>query len=126
MEYEDFKNTVMAFQKNNLFCDAPNNALYCTYKSGGICGGSCWDESKLEEYYNDEPMDEFEEFHEAIKKIVPNISLEQIVEMEKELVKETSLTVDEYYGNCERYVIRYVNLEKFYQYLINNKLIFWE
>ena len=123
MTYSELRKIAKEFQDDFLCENAPKNALYCTHETGGISGGSCWDDSEPEEYYNDDPMDEFEEFHNVIKKIVPNISLEQIEKMENELVKETSEVEYEYYGNEKWYTVRYVNLKDLYDYLIENKLI---
>jgi len=125
MNYNDFKKAVMKFQQDHHGDKTfeGKDILFCTYNTGGVQGGSCWKSSNPQAYTNLKPMDEFEEFYSVLEKFTPNISFLQVKKMEKELVKNVSNTEREWYGNCEDFYIRYVDVKEMYDYMVKNNLI---
>jgi len=92
--------------------------IYCRYESGGVSGGSCWDESDPQPYERDAPKDKMRVLDLVLKEISPDISFLQFREIEK-LVHTNSETEYEYYGNCTEFEIEYIVLSELYDFLEN-------
>lgn len=84
--------------------------VYMRYDSGGVSGGSCWESSNPRRYTNDD-VPKFKVLDLVLQELMPNISYLQFKEIE-ELIKETSDTDYEYYGNSTDYEIRYIVLSE--------------
>lgn len=103
--------------------DISKHFVWMIHETGGVRGGSCWDNSDPQSYHNSDPMPEFTEFYQILERIVPNITFLQAKVMEPIVIKETSDTESEYYGNSIDYAIKYVNLTELYNYLVEKELI---
>jgi len=84
--------------------------IYMRWETGGVSGGSCWDDSDPQPYTSDNEKPKFECLDLVIKELMPNISFMQFREVEK-LIKSTEETDWEYYGNCTNFDIEYIILE---------------
>lgn len=103
--------------------DIERHFIWMSHETGGVCGGSCWDDSHPHPYHNSEPMPQFIAFYQILERVVPNLTFLQAKVMEPIVIKETSDTENEYYGNSTDYAIKYVNLTDLYNYLVEKELI---
>lgn len=87
--------------------------LYQRYISGGMTGGSCWDERT---YYFENEVPEFSILYDVLSVISPELSLKDY-EKTLDLIRENDYTEIDYYGNYDNYEIRYVILEELYNLL---------
>lgn len=84
--------------------------IYIRYETGGVSGGSCWDESDPRPYSLSE-FPEFKVLDMVIKEVNPNISYLKYKEIE-ELIHSNEETEWEYYGNSTDYTIKFVILSE--------------
>jgi hypothetical protein len=113
----DFRNaTIQALDISREF-------LWMSHETGGYSGGSCWDDSDPQPYHNSDPMPQFTAFYQILERVVPNLTFLQAKVMEPIVIKETSDSESEYYGNSTDYAIKYVNLTDLYNYLVEKELI---
>ena len=99
------------------------NFIWMVHETGGVSGGSCWDDSDPQRYYKDDDIPEFLAFDEVVTKVVPNLPYLHYKVICSEFVKEIEYIDEEYYGNCTDYVIKYVSLCDLYAYLIDHDLL---
>lgn len=90
--------------------------IYQRYETGGVSGGSCWDDSDPQPYTNREVKPDWEALDLVLKAICPDISYLKYKDIQA-LVKSTEDTDWEYYGNHTDYEITYLRLEDLYNYL---------
>ena len=83
--------------------------IYMRWETGGVSGGSCWDSSDPQPYEISETP-EFEALDITIKELAPNISYLMYRKIEK-LIKDSTITEWEYYGNCTDFGIKYIVLD---------------
>lgn len=93
-------------------------AVSIKWYTGGISGGSCWDEGDENNHYatTGEEEPEFTDFETIILHFVPNITFVEFRDIRK-LVKQKEWTDYEYYGNSTNYAEKYVYLEDIYNFL---------
>jgi len=89
--------------------------VYMRWSPGGVSGGSCWDSSNPQDYTNDDKP-EFLILDFILKKLKPNITYLDYKELDK-LVKKSSETQWEYYGNCTKWDITFIELSKLEKFL---------
>jgi len=91
--------------------------LYIEWCSGGISGGSCWDDGSKDNHYNvsGESEPEFESLDNLLMKLCPNITFFQYKSLIQKVLESDERTRYEYYGNCTNYIIKMVNLGKLYK-----------
>ncbi len=98
----------------------PNNikelVIYMRWSPGGVSGGSYWDDSDPQPYYNRDPKPKFTVLDLVLKKLKPEISYLEYKEVEK-LIHSNTETDWEYYGNCTDYEIEYIILSDLYKLL---------
>lgn len=103
----------------------PNNVkglvLYQRYETGGVSGGSCWDSSNPQPYYNRDSMPPFKVLDETLRVIAPTLTYLQYKEIE-ELIVSSEETEYEYYGNCTEYQIKYVEVDSLMRMLNHFKI----
>ena len=92
--------------------------IYVFQETGGVSGGSCWDESDPQPYFNHEAMPEFINFYKLLELTVPTLGFLQVKIMEHELIHSFDYTDYEYYGNCTEYSIKYAKLSDIYNWLV--------
>lgn len=89
--------------------------------TGGVHGGSCWDEGDCHhDSYSTGDSPDLKSLDTLLSKICPNITFLQY----KRLLVDTGVqtenkTENEYYGNSSNYAQQYVTLGNLYEALIN-------
>jgi len=84
--------------------------IYQRWNSGGVAGGSCWDEGEGHNYEYSHPDPKFTILEIVLDELCPDITLKNYNEVLK-LIKENETTNWEYYGNYDNYQIRYIRLK---------------
>ena len=110
-------------KKDVNFKDIYLNFVWIVHETGGVSGGSCWDDSDPQYYSTDYDMPEFVAFDEVLTKVVPNLPYLHYKAICSQFVKELDYTDHEYYGNHTDYEIKYVSLCDLYTYLIDHDLL---
>jgi len=85
--------------------------VYMRWESGGVSGGSCWDDSNPERYENRHRKPKFQVLDLVLKELFPSISFLQFREIEN-LIQSNYKTEYEYYGNSTDYEIEYIVLSE--------------
>ena len=89
---------------------------WCT---GGMSGGSCWDDGTEDHHYgvSSSPEPEFEDLDTIMEKLYPEITFMIYKRMAQAIIKTTEYTDIEYYGNYYEYTVKYVDLTDLYEFL---------
>lgn len=95
--------------------------LYIEWTTGGISGGSCWDEgeSRHSAWTSDDPEPEFEDLNKILENICPALSFMQYNALLKKVIVCSSYTESEYYGNSTNHSTKTVNLKTLFEELSN-------
>lgn len=95
-----------------------SNELYIfeQWTTGGISGGSCWDDGTVDNRYHSsgEKEPDFDSLDNILLLFVPNISHLQYKALVKKVVHYTDHTEYEYYGNETSYGIKFVKIRELY------------
>lgn len=83
------------------------------YETGGVSGGSCWDDSDPQSYTVSDPDDKFEILDYLLSELNPRISFLQYKKLEGQIKREEK-TDQEYYGNRTEYVVLSIPLQLIY------------
>ena len=127
MDYSEFLTAVKA-------CDVYiDKALEPTYRrntvegdfiqiswcTGGMSGGSCWDDGKEDHHYSvsSSPEPEFEALDAIMERFYPEITFMTYKRMAQTLIKISDYCDNEYYGNYYNYAVKYVDLKDLYEFL---------
>lgn len=96
-------------------------ALEVSWCSGGMTGGSCWDDGNDVRYYpvDASPEEDFYELDEILEKVCPNITYLQFRNLER-LITQDSRTEDDYYGNYSVYAIKRLKVDDLWNFLVEN------
>lgn len=98
--------------------DTPENPqLRVKWETGGVGGGSCWEDSNPQPYTSNEQPEELTDLDNLLEEIAPNITFLQYRNLAK-LIKNSSYTQNEYYGNCTNYAIKKIYIKELYDYLV--------
>lgn len=94
-------------------------AVSIKWYTGGISGGSCWDDGSQDNHYSSTGEEEpnFDDFENLILHFCPNITFVEFRNI-RGLIKQNDWTEDEYYGNSTNYSEKYVFLEDIYNWLV--------
>lgn len=116
--------TFLEFQsKINVILDQRGaQTLEIRWVTGGVSGGSCWDDSNPTSYHSDEEEPDFEELDKVLEIFASGISFIQY----KKLMKLTSTqdhTEYEYYGNCTYSKTRSISIRVVYDFLQEHGLL---
>lgn len=85
--------------------------IYARHLIGGVSGGSCWETSNPQPFYNDEPDPELsKELDIILENICPNVSYLCYKDISKKITSDDE-TEQEYYGNCADYRIHYLRIK---------------
>lgn len=101
-------------EPNHMPVHIKEPVIYMRWSSGGVSGGSCWDDSDPQPYDNDKPK--FTVLDLVLKKLKPDISYLDYKKVE-ELICDNQDTEYEYYGNCTNYTVEYITLSSLYKLL---------
>lgn len=97
-------------------------AIYQSWETGGMSGGTCWGD-QARPYSEDPGPMELTELDKVLEKLCPSMSFLQYKNMTNEILKTASYTEREYYGNETDYTIKYVLYSKLFSYLKEKGLI---
>jgi len=90
---------------------------------GGMEGGNCWGNEPELYTVNLDPDDlEFTEIDNILENVSPKISFLEYKKLQK-LIEKGEYTEREYYGNYIDYLVLELNVDKFYNFLIEHDLI---
>ena len=93
-----------------------NGCIFHRYETGGVSGGSCWDDSDPQEYHVSKQDNEFRKLDDLLSDVVPKLSFLEYKKINR-LVKHNSEEDTEYYGNCTYYSVEYIMLDVLYDTL---------
>jgi len=99
------------FQPWGIPTDVKELVIYGRYETGGMTGGSCWNDEEPHPYSNDPPDDRLEVLSLTLEKLMPNISYLQYKKISK-LIHNNEETEREYYGNSTDLMIEYIILSE--------------
>lgn len=93
------------------------------WMTGGINGGSCWDDGTSDTHYamDGEPEPEFYELDKIFEAYWVDIPFLKYKEFCRNNVKFETDSVNEYYGNSSNYGIKTVYLQDLYNFLLENR-----
>lgn len=97
--------------------------LFVEWSTGGVSGGSCWDNSNPQPYTNNDKPKELQILDAILENICPSISFLQYKNLVNSLIKYDSRTESEYYGNSTDYTSQMVVLRELYNYLKEHNFI---
>lgn len=106
---------------NNPGSDAALEIITVEWCTGGASGGNCWGDSP-EPRDGDEP-EELVVFDKIIEAVVPDISFLKYKNLCNEVMKSTTYTQSEYYGNYYNYSVKYVIIYDLFRAFKNRDLI---
>lgn len=89
--------------------------LYIKWMTGGMGGGSCWDDGSQPTHHysiDGEPEPDFDDLDTLLLKLCPDITFLQYKKLINGLVKQSSYTEDEYYGNSTTYGVKTISLSE--------------
>jgi hypothetical protein len=95
---------------------------WCT---GGIGGGSCWDDGTRDNHYamNGESEPEFTDLDNILAEFCPKITFLEYKQLCGKLVVQDSESEYEYYGNSTTYGTKTVKCRELFEYLVQKELI---
>ncbi len=94
--------------------------------SGGIGGGSCWNDGESDTHYEmsgDPPPATFEDLNTVLEAFWPNISFLQYQKYIVPLFRNEERTESEYYGNCTRYAYKIISLRDMFVVFNENGIL---
>lgn len=93
--------------------------LKVEWYTGGVSGGSCWDDGDSTHYFeaSNKPPKELKFLDEILEHFNPNINFLQYKNLYNKLVKHDSRTQGEYYGNSSSYASVQIELDDLYEYM---------
>ena len=89
------------------------------WSTGGISGGSCWDDGEKDNHYptSGEIEPEFEELDKVLEHFYPGITHLQYKRLCRQVIETGDYRMNEYYGNSTNYAHKFVRLQKLYDTL---------
>lgn len=121
VEYSAYSD-VQLWSKSKLEGAERVPALTNAWSTGGMSGGSCWNDNPPHHYSNDEPIPQWTTLDNLLEKFCPNITFLKYKSL-MTLVKTESWTDYEYYGNSTDYTMMVLTLPDLWQFLNDNNLL---
>ncbi len=101
----------------------PEPIIIMFWETGGISGGSCWDESDPQPYsLRGSAPDTFEDLDKILMEVAPQMTHFQFIALNK-MVEDGSEVDYQYYGNCTEYAYRLITVRALHDELIKMGLI---
>ena len=94
------------------------HVVYMRWKTGGVSGGSCWDNSNPQRYEQEGGEPNFKVLDLVLNELLPTISYLQYKEISK-LIHTNHETEYEYYGNSTDFEVKYIILSELITLLKN-------
>jgi len=116
--YDSYNNEQgVFFQPTGIPDNTKDSVVYMRWLSGGYRGGSCWGgvAAPFEGEYGSEGP-EFKVLDIVLEKLMPNIGYLQFKKVSA-LIKDSTDSEWEYYGNSTNYEVRYILLSELYELL---------
>lgn len=85
--------------------------VYSRYETGGVKGGSCWDNSNPQPYTEECPKDHMAILDILLTEVMPSIGFSQYKRIQT-LIESNEDSSWEYYGNHTDYLIEYILLSE--------------
>lgn len=126
-DFQEFKkkiNTLINYVPSNDYGVIPNpDTLYVEWRTGGVAGGSCWNDGEDDIYYDIEPDEEpkFTYLHTILEKFYPDITYLQYRALESNCVSIEDRHETDYYGNSNKYRRKTLDLRKLHDFLSSLK-----
>lgn len=98
-------------------------ALEISWETGGMQGGSCWNDDEPTSYSSSETEPDFESFDQLLEKVCPNISFLQYKNICSQVGRKYDSSLGEYYGNCTNYAHKYIDMKELYDCLVDKEII---
>lgn len=95
--------------------------LYVEWNTGGIEGGSCYENSDPQPYTSNEPEKELFCLDVILEHFIPNLSFLQYKALTAKLVTRGTREERHYYGNRDNYSFKQVSLKELYDYMKEKK-----
>lgn len=92
--------------------------IYLRWHTGGVTGGSCWENSRNKTYETSLKEPKFKCLDLVLEELKPKISFLQYREIE-DLIHHDDWSEREYYGNCTDWSIKYIILSEL-EYLLRH------
>lgn len=96
--------------------------LIVKWETGGVSGGSCWEDSNPQPYYTNNPEPDFSDLDDILKEVCPNISFFQYKELCKNIIYGSEIDY-EYYGNHTEYSKKSISVDDIWNFLTENALV---
>lgn len=135
MTYEEFMQIVadgieqdvvsgVSYIKGNLVKTLESQYIGVEWRTGGMSGGSCWDDGDSDPHYplSSEAEDPFNELDQILMLVAPSITFMQYKKLCADVVKYENYTNNEYYGNFTEYSVKTVDLKELHEWLVQNIL----
>jgi hypothetical protein len=92
--------------------------ITATWETGGVSGGSCWDDSNPVEYSTSELEPDFDHLDQILSKVANNITFLDYKVLMKS-VKYGTHTETEYYDNCTYYATKTITIDDIWDFLVS-------
>lgn len=121
---EDYRNFLLLVAEINgsNSIDKVSEILSVSWRTGGMCGGSCWGDKADRAVTADDP-EELTDLDKILEKVAPTISFLKYKNLYSDIVHSDDYTENEYYGNYYNYTVRYVLLSELYLALKDRGMI---
>jgi len=97
---------------------------YClvkSWRSGGVGGGSCWDDGTQDNHYSfsGESEPSWDALDLVVRELFPSLSYIHYTELMRKQTMD-NFTEYEYYGNSSNYHLAFLSLRDIYNFVIEN------
>lgn len=117
-EIKEFNSNLKNFWNQGIFTepigvpdDLKEPVMYLRYETGGISGGTCWEDSNPQLYTVLDRKENWEALDKYLELKCPEIGYFQYKNIINKVIS-TEDTSYEYYGNCTDYAINYIKLSE--------------
>lgn len=110
MEWQENEQGIFS-EPNGIPDNVKGLVVYMRWMTGGIGGGSCWDDSDPQPFISDNENPSFIVLDLVLKELCPKISYLDFRKID-DLIKCDENTEWEYYGNCSEFSIKYIVLSE--------------
>ncbi len=93
------------------------------HSTGGMEGGSCWDDSEPRPYTSSDDPEELTQFDTILEHFCPNMTFIQYKNLYRDVVTTSSDTEYEYYGNSTNYNVIRCKLYDLYQEMVKRNIL---
>lgn len=101
-----------------FYRSTPDGDLYLVHKvqTGGVSGGSCWDDSNPQPYSTGHSLGRFRGLSTIVRALAPGINFLEYEDLLDRVETDTESHY-EYYGNSTEYACQFIKLEDLWGFL---------